>query len=95
MTWIFLIAIIVLFVGMSIFSNSKRKKQMAQDQERKDKLCVGTKIITIGGVKGEVVSVDNKDSSFMLKSGESVIKFDKRAIYEMILPEEAKQLEKQ
>ena len=86
--YIFLGGIIVLFIVMSVINNSKRKKQMVQDQERKSKLCKGTKIITIGGVKGDVVFVDDEDSSFLLQTGEAIVKFDKRAIYEMILPEE-------
>ena len=63
---------------------------MAEDQKRQDSLCKGTKIITIGGIIGTVVSVDHKNNTFVLETEGSKIKFDKRAIYQMDLPENAK-----
>lgn len=81
--------IILAFIGMSVFQNKQRKKQAAEDQERKSKLCVGTKIITIGGIMGTVVSVNHEENSFVLESEGSNIKLDKRSIYQMQLPEGA------
>ena len=86
--------IVVAFIVMSIVNNKNRKKQMAEDQQRKDSLCKGTKIITIGGIMGTVVSVDHKNNTFVLETEGSKIKFDKRAIYQMDLPENAKVEEK-
>ena len=86
--------IIVAFIVMTVISNKNRKKQMAEDQKRKDSLCAGTKIITIGGIIGTVVSVDHENSTFILETEGSKIKFDKRAIYQMDLPESAKVEEK-
>lgn len=88
-TYIFLGVIIVLFIGMMIFNSKQRKKQAAEDQKRKDSLCKGTKVITIGGLVGTVVSVDHKASTFVLATGNAEIVFDKRAIYQMELPENA------
>ena len=88
-TYIFLGVIIVLFIGMMIFNSKQRKKQAAEDQKRKDSLCKGTKVITIGGLVGTVVSVDHKASTFVLATGNAEIVFDKRAIYQMDLPENA------
>ena len=85
--------IILAFIGMSVFQNKQRKKQAAEDQERKSKLCVGTKIITIGGIMGTVVSVNHEENSFVLESEGSNIKLDKRSIYQMQLPEALKQLQ--
>lgn len=82
--------IVILFIGMSIYNNKQRKKQMAEDQKKKDSLCKGTKVITIGGIVGKVVSVDHEKSTFVLETEGSKIKFDKRAIYQMDLPENAK-----
>ena len=81
--------IIVLFVVMSIFNNKQRKKQAEEDKKRKDSLCAGTSVITIGGIVGTVVSVDHENSTFVLETEGSKIKFDKRAIYQMTLPEGA------
>ena len=82
--------IIVAFIVMSVVNGKNRKKQMAEDQKRKDSLCKGTKIITIGGIIGTVVSVDHENNTFVLETENSKIKFDKRAIYQMDLPEDAK-----
>ena len=92
---IIIIGVVILFMVVStIMNNKKRKKQMAEEQERKDRLCKGTKIITIGGIIGTVVSVDHENSTFILETEGSKIKFDKRAIYQMDLPESAKVEEK-
>ncbi len=82
--------IIVAFIVMSVVNGKNRKKQMAEDQKRKDSLCKGTKIITIGGIVGTVVSVDHENNTFVLETEKSKIKFDKRAIYQMDLPEDVK-----
>ena len=86
-TYIFLGVIVVLFVVMMVFNSKQRKKQMAEDQKRKDSLCKGTKVITIGGIVGTVVSVDHEASTFVLATGNAEVVFDKRAIYQMTLPE--------
>ena len=82
--------IIIAFIGMTIFQNKQRKKQQQADQEKKSKLCKGTKIVTIGGIIGTIVSVDQNDKTFVLDSEGSLMKFDMRAIYQMQLPEDAK-----
>lgn len=85
--------IIVAFIVMNVISNKKRQKQVQQDQERKDRLCKGTEVLTIGGIKGVVVSVDNENNTFVLETGTCQMVFDKRAIYEMVLPEDAVKVE--
>ncbi|MBO5850853.1 MAG: preprotein translocase subunit YajC, partial [Clostridia bacterium] len=92
-TFIFLGVVAVLFIGMMIFSSRQRKKQMAEDQKKKDSLCKGTKVITIGGIVGTVVSVDHEESTFVLATGNCEMVFDKRAIYQMTLPEDAEKEE--
>lgn len=82
--------LVVMFVVMGIFNRKQRKKQVEAEQKRKDALCPGTKIITIGGIIGVVESVDNETNSYVLNSNGSLIKLDKRSIYQMDLPEGAK-----
>lgn len=89
-TFIFLGVVVVLFIVMMIFNSRQRKKQMAEDQKKKDSLCKGTKVITIGGIVGKVVSVDHEASTFVLATGNTEIELDKRSIYQMTLPEKAK-----
>ena len=82
--------ILVAFIVMNTISNKKRQKQAQEEQEKKDRLCKGTKILTIGGISGVVVSVDHENNTFVLETATSQIVFDKRAIYQMELPEEVK-----
>ena len=84
-------ALVILFVVMSMSSSKKRKKQAQEDQARKDKLCSGTTVITIGGIMGRVVSVNHDESSFVLDTEGTKIKFDKRAIYQMQLPKKVEE----
>ena len=93
MPMILLIGFVVIIVVMSVINNKKRKKQMVEDQERKDRLCKGTTIITIGGIWGTVVSVNNEENTFVMESEGTLLKFDKRAIYSMTLPEDAQKVE--
>ena len=84
-------ALIVLFIVMSVSSSKKRKQQAAEDQARKDKLCAGTTVITIGGIMGRVVSVNHDENSFVLDTEGTKMKFDKRAIYQMQLPKKVEE----
>ena len=89
--YIFLGIIIVAFIIMSVVQNKNRKKQAAEDQARKDKLCAGTTVITIGGIMGRVVSVNHDENSFVLDTEGTKMKFDKRAIYQMQLPKKVEE----
>lgn len=80
--------IIVALIGMSIFNSKQRKKQQAQEQDRRNRLCAGTTIITIGGIMGTVVSVDLVEKTYVLDSQGSLLKMDMRSIYQMQLPAE-------
>lgn len=84
--WIIIGVMVIAFIAMSFFNNKKRKKQAAEEAKKKDALCAGTKIITIGGIIGEVVSVD--ETEFTMTSGTSTLVMDKRSIYQMTLPED-------
>ena len=90
---IILIGFFVLIIVMTVINNKKRKKQMAEEQETRDKLCPGTTIITIGGIWGTVVSVDHDEATFVMESEGTNLKFDKRAIYKMTLPENLQKTE--
>ena len=84
--WIIIAVLVVGFIVMNFFNNKKRKEQAAEDARKKDALCAGTKIITIGGIVGEVVEVT--EANYTLKTGDVVIELDKRSIYQMTLPED-------
>ncbi|MBQ3234846.1 MAG: preprotein translocase subunit YajC [Clostridia bacterium] len=80
--------LIVGLIAMSAFQNKQRKKQANQEQEKRNRICAGTTVITIGGIMGTVVSVDLDEKSFVLETNGTLIKFDMRAIYQMQLPAE-------
>ena len=89
--FIILGVLIVAFIVMTAVQNKNRKKQAQEDQARKDKLCSGTTVITIGGIMGRVVSVNNEENSFVLDTEGTKMKFDKRAIYQMQLPKKVEE----
>ena len=81
---IFGVAIIAMLV-MNYFSNKKRKAQMDAEKEKRNAIKPGYKIVTIGGIVGTVVAVDDEANSFVLQTGTdenpSYLTFDKVAIY--------------
>lgn len=87
--FIILAVLLVFLVVSSISGSKKRKKQAEEDQKKKDSLCPGTTVITIGGIIGTVVSVDNLNNCFVMETEGNKMKFDKRAIYQMTLPQNA------
>ncbi|MBO4323666.1 MAG: preprotein translocase subunit YajC [Clostridia bacterium] len=82
--WV-LIGFMVLFLVYSFISGNKRRKKMAEEQEKRSDIHPGYKVTTIGGIMGVVESVDNDANTFVLKTGTeespAFIKFDKQAIY--------------
>ncbi len=63
---------VVLFIGIYYFLIYRpQQKHRKQRQDLMDNLRVGTKIITIGGIHGEVVAVD--EAAVRLKIAENVV----------------------
>ena len=60
----------------------KRKKEAERAKEKMDSLVAGTVIKTIGLIEGEIVEVYEND--LLIKSGESTLKIDKRAVYQIL-----------
>ena len=94
--WILWVIIGVVLVGMLVmnfFSNNKRREQMEAEKEKRNAIKPGFKIMTIGGIVGTVVSVDDEANTFVLQTGSdenpNYIKFDKVAIYSSEDPNEA------
>ncbi len=78
-------AILIAFMVYNFISGNKRKKQMQEEQAKRNDIHPGYKVTTIGGIIGTVVSVDEAENSFVLMTGgvenPSFLKFDKQAIY--------------
>ena len=86
--WIIWVVLGVVFVGMlamNFFSNKKRREQMEAEKEKRNAIRPGFKVMTIGGIVGTVVAVDDEANTFVLQTGTdevpNYIKFDKVAIY--------------
>ena len=58
---------------------------MEAEKEKRNAIQAGYKVVTIGGIVGTVVEVDNEANTFVLKTGSeecpSYLTFDKVAIY--------------
>lgn len=91
--WVILGVILVGFIVMNYFSSKKRKAQMEAEKEKRNAIKPGFKVMTIGGIVGTVVSVDDEANTFVLQTGSdenpNCIKFDKVAIYSSEDPNEA------
>lgn len=86
--WILWVIIGIVLVGMLVmnfFSNKKRREQMEAEKEKRNAIRPGFKVMTIGGIVGTVVAVDDDANTFVLQTGTdevpNYIKFDKVAIY--------------
>lgn len=85
-SYFMIIVLLVVIVGMFIWSSISNKKKQKEAQDMVSSLKVGDRVKTIGGVCGFVAEIDDKENTFVLRTGmngkESFVKFDKGAIYQ-------------
>ena len=76
------VGIALVFIAFFVFSSKKRKKEEQEYKERLDSYVVGVKILTIGGIIGEIVEVNEKEVVIAtgLEDNVSYIRLDKRGI---------------
>ena len=60
------IIMIVMLIGMFVFTSHSQKKRDQEAQNLRDSLQVGDEVTTIGGIIGKVVSI--KDETFVLET---------------------------
>ncbi len=72
---------VLLFVGIYFIMIRPQKKKSKQEEDMRNSLEIGDELITIGGIKGRVVSIKD-DESFILETGpdRTKILFQKWAI---------------
>lgn len=84
---------LVILIVVNVLSNKKRKAQMEAEKEKRNAIKPGYRVMTIGGIVGTVVAVDDEANTFVLQTGTdetpNYIKFDKVAIYSSENPDEA------
>lgn len=86
MNWtmiILLVLMVGLFVWTTISSNKQRKKQQKEEEAKRDRLRVGSMIMTQGGVRGKVVELNDKE--FVIETGteenKSYLRYIKAALW--------------
>lgn len=77
---LFLVVLIVVMFGMMFWQSKKAKQQQAERQNFRSSLQPGTKVITIGGIIGKVVSVDTEYEEIVVDSEGSQLRFGFNAI---------------
>lgn len=78
--WLLLV-VVVLFVGLMAWSSWSNKKRQKKAQEINDKMKPGDKVMSIGGIMGEIVEI--REDSFLIKSGETLIELTRQAVNSM------------
>ena len=86
--WVILGVVVVLFVAYSFWSRKSAKKRQEEAQNILDNLQVGDTIMTIGGICGKIVQVNNAENSVVIETGsdndKSYLKIDKVAFHHTI-----------
>lgn len=87
-TYVILGVLLLLMIAFFVYNMFTNKKRAAQREEMVAKtLKAGNEILTIGGIKGTIVEVD-EDGSFVLETGsesnKSYMKFDKAAFHSVV-----------
>lgn len=77
---VFLVVLVVVMFGMMFWQSKKAKQQQAERKDFRSNLQPGTEVITIGGIIGKVVSVDNEYEEIVIDSEGSQLRFGFNAI---------------
>ncbi|MFJ7731392.1 preprotein translocase subunit YajC [Lysinibacillus sp. NPDC097231] len=84
-----LIMILIMFVAMWFILIRPAKKRQQEAQNMQNSLQRGDKVITIGGLHGEVDSIE--DTTVTLKIADNVrVKFDRQAIGRVVKDDQLK-----
>lgn len=75
-----LIILVVAMVCMMMFQTRNAKKRQAEMRSFHESLEPGTEIITIGGIIGEIVSVDTQYEEIVIDSEGSLMRVSFRAV---------------
>lgn len=83
-SWIFLLVIGLMFVGMMVFSFVSQRKRQKKATEMMSAIAPGDKIMTIGRMIGFVISTNNETNTLLLNVGTeenpTFITIDKAAV---------------
>lgn len=73
---IFIVFIVIMFVGMYFISIRPQKKQQQKRQEMLKQMDKGDKVVTLGGVKGVIASIDRENKEVVVDCDGIYLTFD-------------------
>ena len=86
-SWSMWVMLALIFVVMYFFMIRPQRKQQKELQEFRKGLKKGDKVLSIGGIYGEVVEVSDADNTILVKvDGDVKIRFSKDAIQSTSTP---------
>jgi len=71
-----LIFVVIMFVGMYFLSIRPQKKQQQKRQEMLKEMNKGDKVVTLGGIKGKVASIDRDNKEVVVDCDGIYLTFD-------------------
>ena len=80
-SWSFLLMLALMFLVMWLFMIRPQRKQQKELQNFRDGLKKGDKVVTVGGIYGEIAEIcpDNK-TVFLRVDGDTKIRVDKQGL---------------
>ncbi len=76
---------LIVMIGASYFFLIRPQKKREQDaQKMRDNLKVGSKVITIGGIKGKIMEIDEDDVVIAGENERTRLRMTKSSIYTQI-----------
>lgn len=86
--WILLGVLVVVFGLFLIFSARSNKKKQKEADEMMTKFQKGCTVMTIGGIMGKVIAINDKDNYFVIETGtaknKTYLKLSKQALYSVV-----------
>ncbi|ALB30120.1 preprotein translocase subunit YajC [Companilactobacillus heilongjiangensis] len=71
-----LIFVVIMFVGMYFLSIRPQKKQQQKRQEMLKEMNKGDKVVTLGGIKGRIASIDRENKEVVVDCDGIYLTFD-------------------
>ncbi len=85
-TIVIMVVLIVAIIGLFVWQSINNKKKRKEAENMVNKLQIGDRVKTIGGICGFVAQINDSENTFVLETGlddkKSYVKFDKGAIYQ-------------
>ncbi len=81
---VLIILMVVLLGGMFVMQSRNAKKNKKAQEEMRNQIVIGAEVMTIGGVIGVIVDMDNSKNTITIESGSARIVFTARAIHSVL-----------